>query len=186
MHQLELVQHPARSQAFAVPEDGATAHGDPLPLGELLEQRRPRSVDEPDPAPEERQWPAVRVLAARRRRDVDNDSHARLDELLGRDAIQIDVVDDRDVVSAQPPHEMLRAPIEPRPAGQLDRFACTPLRTLGSGSCSHLVLSIRSRRRQPSKGTRGRRAYARSPPAARPHRARGYAYALDRRAPSPR
>ena len=52
MDELELVEHPARGHAFAVPKDRAPAHGDPFPLGELFEERRPRSVDEPDAAPQ--------------------------------------------------------------------------------------------------------------------------------------
>ena len=141
----------------------------------------PPDVDDRTPP---RRTPAVRGsdTSARRRRDVDDDSHADSKGFLGRDTVEIDMVDDGDVVRGRPPHEVLRAPVSGPAAAHC--FAWRVL-VLGSGSCSSRPV-FRSRRRQPSKGTRGRRAYARSPSAARRRRAHGCAYASDRRVPSRR
>ena len=46
-------------------------------------------------------------ISGGRRRDVDDDAHPALDELLGRDAVEVCVVDDRDVLGPQPLDEVL-------------------------------------------------------------------------------
>ena len=90
---------------------------------------------------------------------------ARLDELLGRDPVEIGVVDDRDVVGLQP-DEVLRPPVEAaRPVSSTTAGALL-LRRI-SARVGIWYLSIRSRRLQPWRGTRDRRAYARSPRGAR-------------------
>ena len=72
--------------------------------------RRPRArsksaragrVDQPDPRADELERPGVREPPGRRGRDVDDGADARLGELLGGDAVDVGVVDDRDVVRAR-------------------------------------------------------------------------------------
>ena len=58
----------------------------------------PVDVDQAHAAADEQERAWVRVAAGVRRRHVDDDADAGLDELLGRDAVEIGVVDDRDVV----------------------------------------------------------------------------------------
>ena len=60
--------------------------------------------------------------------DVDDDAHAGLDELLRRDAVDVGVVDDRDVVRRQALHEILRAAVELGVAGELDEAHSTDAR----------------------------------------------------------
>src|SRR5438046_104489 len=74
----------------------------------------------PYTACDERERPQVREAPRRRGRDVDDDANAGLDELLGGDAVDVGVVDDRDVVRAEALDEVLRPPVELRVAGVLD------------------------------------------------------------------
>ena len=107
-------------EAVAVPEQAAAAHRQPLALADLVEESRARSVDQPNAAADEQQWARVRKPAALRRSDVDDDPDARLEQLFRGDTIEIGVVDDRDVVGAEPAGQVLRAPVELRGAGELD------------------------------------------------------------------
>ena len=68
---------------------------------ETASKSRRRRVDQPHAAAHELQRPGVREAAGLRLRDVDDDAHARLDQLLGRDTVEVGVVDDRDVVRAR-------------------------------------------------------------------------------------
>ena len=52
--------------------------------------------------------------------DVDDDPDTGLDQLLGRDAIDVGVIDDRDVVRGQPLDQVLRPAVQLGMAGQLD------------------------------------------------------------------
>jgi hypothetical protein len=81
--------------------------------------RRLRRVDQPRPAADEYERSGIRKTACLRGRDVDHDTDARIEQLLRRDAVEVGVVDDRDVVGREPPDEPLRAAIEPRGAGEL-------------------------------------------------------------------
>ena len=88
-------------------------------------------------------------------------------ELLGRDAVEVGVVDDRDVVGPQPLRRGSSC------AGRAVRGPCTR-RMPGAGSS------------QRSAGTPGRRAYARARPAARSSSSGSIACASGRRGPSRR
>ena len=101
----------------------AAADGQPLTVRDLVEELAARHVDQADAAADEEERAWVRVAARVRRRDVDDDADARLDELLGRDAVEVGVVDDRDVVGVQPADELLRPLAEPRRAGVFDEGA---------------------------------------------------------------
>ena len=140
--QLVLVERAARGEARAVPEEARAADGQPLTVRDLLEELAVGDVDQAHAAADEEQRPGVRIAARLRRRDVDDDAHARLDELLGGDAVDVGVVDDRDVVRAEPAHELLRPLAEPRRAGVLDQ-AVHPIRS-SSAEMNSLPPSIRS------------------------------------------
>jgi hypothetical protein len=86
---------------------------------DVVEERGAGGVDQADAAADELERARVREAAALRGRDVDDDAATRLRELLRRDAVEVGVVDDRDVVRGEALDEMLRPPVEPRGAGEL-------------------------------------------------------------------
>src|SRR5262249_61984886 len=72
----------------------------------------------------ERAW--IRKAPGERRRDVDDDAHARFRELFGRDSVDVGVIDDRDVVGGEPLDEVLGAAVELRLARELDEAHVLP------------------------------------------------------------
>ena len=135
------------------------------PSATCVEQVRARRVDEADARAHELERAGVRKAAGARGRDVDDGPHAGVDELLGRDAVEIDVVDDREVAGPQPLDEILRPPAEPGGAGDLGH--------------------ARARTRSPS-GTPRRRACARARRGARRPTSSSIPCGSGRRAPSRR
>ena len=119
--ELALLERTPRRHAGAVAEEAGAAHGQPLAVGELVEEARVVDVDQAHTAANELERAGVGVAPRLRGRDVDDDSHARLDELLGRDAVEVGVVDDRDVVGVEAPDELLRPLAEACRAGVLDQ-----------------------------------------------------------------
>ena len=119
--ELVLLERPPGREARAVPEEARAADGQPLAVRELVEELRVVDVDQADAAAHELERARVRVAARLRGRDVDDDAHAGLDELLGRDAVDVGVVDDGDVVRVQPADELLRPLAEACRAGVLDQ-----------------------------------------------------------------
>src|SRR6185503_10737541 len=109
----------ALGEERAVAPDVAPLDPDELAVGELVEERCTRGVDQPDPCAHELERAGVGKAARGRRRDVDDDPHAALDQLLGRDAVEIGVVDDRHVLGPEPPDEVLGAPSQARRPGDL-------------------------------------------------------------------
>ena len=87
---------------------------------DVLEEIGCGDVDQPDARTDERERAGVRKTTRLRGCHVDDDTHAGLDELLRGDAVEIGVVDDRDVVRRQPLDEVLGAAVELRVAGELD------------------------------------------------------------------
>jgi hypothetical protein len=81
-------------------------------------------VDEADPGARQHQRPGVRILAVGRRRRVHHRRDPAGDQLLGRDPVDVHVVDHGHVARLQPLHQVLRAPAEPRRA--LDRDGVGP------------------------------------------------------------
>ena len=127
-------------------EDLAAAQGDLLAVAQLVEQPLSRRVDQADPRLHEQQRPHVRVLATRRRRAVDDRRHAARDEVLRRDAIEVAMVDDRDLPGAQTLDQVL-GPL-PQPGGA-DDLAWPAGRIRPAAPCrgdGH-ALSLRSNRR---------------------------------------
>jgi hypothetical protein len=137
-HLLELggLEDVARHEARTVPVDPCAAHGQQLALTHLVEQLGAGRVDEAHAAADERERARVREAAGLGGGDIDDDAHAGLDELLRRDAVDVRVVDDGDVVRGQPLDEVLRPPVELRVAGVLDEAhgACTADRNLSPPS----------------------------------------------------
>ena len=121
--ELGLLECPAGRDTRPVPEEAPAANGEPLAVRDLVEELAARHVDQANASADEEERAGVRVAARVRRRDVDDDADARLDQLLGRDAVEIGVVDDRDVVGVQPADELLRPLAEPGGAGVLDECA---------------------------------------------------------------
>ncbi len=119
--QVMLLERTSRRNARAVAKEARAANGQPLAVGELVEQIRVVDVDQAHASANELERPRVRIAPRLRGRDVDDDADAGLDELLGRDAVDIGVVDDRDVVGMEPPDELLRPLAEAGRAGVLDQ-----------------------------------------------------------------
>jgi hypothetical protein len=118
--ELGRVQQAPAGEARAVAEDARAAHGQELAVADFVEQRRPRRVDQPHAAADEEQRPRIREASGLRVGHVHDDAHARLDQLLRRDAVEVGVVDDCDVVRGQPADEVLRLAVEARVTGELD------------------------------------------------------------------
>ena len=110
---------PAR-ETGAVAIQAPAAHGEDLPVRDLVEQVGTGRVDQAHAAADELERARVRKAATRGRRDVDDDAHARLGELLGRDPVEVGVVDDGDLVRPQALDEILRAAAESRRRGVLE------------------------------------------------------------------
>ena len=165
--ELAFLPCPAPGEARPVPEDAGAAHGQLLTLGDIVEQLRARDVDQRHAAADEQQRPDVRKAPGERLRHVDDDADAGLEQLLGGDPVEIGVVDDRDIVLAEPMHEALGPAVESCRPGELDQ-------------ASHGLPPQRW------PGTRVRRASAPAPPSARPGRAPRSACGSGRRGPSRR
>ena len=84
-----------------------------LALRDLVEEIGARNIDEADARPDELERPGIRKPAGGRARDVDDGPDARVRELLGRDAIEVDVVDDREVARLEPLDEVLGPASQP-------------------------------------------------------------------------
>ena len=75
------------------------SHEDRVPVGEELEQRVVGEVHEQDARFDEQLRPEVRVGAARGGAAVEHRDGARRDQLLGRDPIDVQVIDHRDLAA---------------------------------------------------------------------------------------
>src|SRR5207245_2598031 len=105
------------------------------------EERSARRVDQADTAAHERERARIRVAAALRLVHVHYDAHAGGDQLLRRDAVQIAVVDDRNVVRREPAGQVLRAPVDASRPDELDE---THRRTVERNSWPPSMRSISS------------------------------------------
>ena len=109
---LALGQHAVRAG------DRSAANGHGVAVRELLEERGADRVHQAHAGAREDQRARVRVAGARRGGDVDDRLHAGLDEVLGGHAVEVRVVDDRDVLGGEPAHEVLGA--LPQARGAMD------------------------------------------------------------------
>jgi hypothetical protein len=118
--ELPLLEYLSRRKTCSVAVETGSAHGQQLTLVHVFEETFSRHIDQADSSAHEckRSW--IWKAAGLRRSDVDHDAHTGLEERFRRDAIEIRVVDDRNVVGREPLDEILRAAIELRMAGELD------------------------------------------------------------------
>ena len=115
------VEHLAASEQLAPAQDlrarspvrAAHPHDERLAVRHRREQRVVGEVHEQDPRLDEQLRAQVRIGAARGAPAVEHHGGARRDQLLGGDAIDVEMVDQRDVASHERSDEQLRAP--PRP-----------------------------------------------------------------------
>ena len=135
----------ARGQARAVAEEIRAPDGEHLPVVHVVEQLRAGGIDQADAAAHEQQGTGVGEATALRVRDVHHHAHARLEQLLGRDTVEIGVVDDRDVARREASSEALGAPVEPGGPAVLD----VAHRTVERNSLPPSIRSSSSRRSSP-------------------------------------
>ena len=123
---LVRLKRTARHETRPVLEDARPADGHVVAVGKLFEELRLRSVDQPHPASHEQQRSRIREAAGLRAGDVDDHADARLEQLFGRRAVQILVVDDRHVARPEAADEALRPAAEPGGSRELDEaHACS-------------------------------------------------------------
>jgi hypothetical protein len=127
-------EHPPLCDARVVAVQTRAAHRDQLPVGDRFEEVRAWRVDQPDAAADELERSGIRVAPGLTRCHVHNHPHARLDQLLCRDPVEVCVVDDRDVVRPDALRQVLRAAIEPGVPGELDEAHTVSLGTLSRRS----------------------------------------------------
>ena len=92
-------------------------------VGDRVEQGVIRQVHQQDPGLDEQLRPEVRVGAARGASGVEDRTHFRRDQLLRRDAVQVDVVDQGDVAAHEMPDQQLRAPARAHRTADAERQA---------------------------------------------------------------
>ena len=95
------LERSAVGEARPVAEEARAADGHGVSVAELVEERRAGRVDQADAAAHEQERARVREAAGLRLGHVHDDADARLEQLLGRDAVDVLVVDDRDVAGAR-------------------------------------------------------------------------------------
>ena len=116
----------------------------PVAVVEQLEEAGARGIDEADPGPGQHQRPRVGVLAVGGGRGVEHGGDPGRDQLLGRDPVDVEVVDDGDVARAQLLHQVLGALSQA--GGPVDRRvrACpvaTPEQS-GEATATELVATV--------------------------------------------
>src|SRR6185503_4110260 len=122
---VRLRQGAAGREPRAVAEEARAADDEGLAVPDLLEEIGVAvHVDEPDPAAHQLERPGVREAPAHRGRDVDDDAYVRGEKLLRGHAVEVAVVDDRDVVRPEAPDEALRPLVEPRVTRELPEAHC--------------------------------------------------------------
>jgi hypothetical protein len=134
----------AGGEAGAVAEEARAANDEWLAFLHRLEEPGARCVDQADPAFDQGQRPRVRVVARQGRRDVDHHAHAALQELLGRDAVEVGMVDDGDVVRTETADEAFRPLVQFRGSVELDEGHLR--RTVERNSAPPSIRSSSSRR----------------------------------------
>jgi hypothetical protein len=127
---LELVRlkRAPRHQTRPVLEDARPADGYVIAVGKLVEELCLRGIDQPHPASHEQQRSRIREATSLGAGHVDHDADARIEQFLGRCAVEVLVVDDRDIARPEPADEILRPPTQPCRASELDEahwFSCT-------------------------------------------------------------
>ncbi len=121
---LGLGAHPRQVEHLAAGHEPAVdaqhllvAHRDRLAVGEPLEQRIVGQIHKMDARFDQQLRSQIRVGAAAGGAAVEHRHGARRDQLLGRYAVDVEVIDHRYVTALQMAHEQLRAPAHPRRTG---------------------------------------------------------------------
>ena len=160
-----LVELGPLGEQGSVSPDLATVDPEVIAVGDLLEELCAGRVDQPHARADELERAGVREASRGRGCDVDDDADAARGELLGRDAVDVGVIDDRDVVRAEVLDELLRP--SPEPCAACD-----------------LTVHVSRRPRSPLRRMPRRRASARARRGALRRRARRSACAWGRPGPS--
>ena len=104
-------------ELVVAPDLAVLGDADDVALVESLEQLGPDPVDETDARAEKADRAAVRVAAADRVVDVEHRDDPGVDEPVGRDAVEVAVVDDGDLAGFGPLHEVLGPAVDADRAG---------------------------------------------------------------------
>ena len=94
-------------------EQPVPRHPQDVSLADLRHEQWPDTVDQRYPGLDQDQRTEVRISASDRRRRVHHRRHSGLDETFRGNAVEILVVDHRDVPGVRPGHQVLRAPVDP-------------------------------------------------------------------------
>ena len=158
LHRASMTSATSRTCPRAISELVARHHAVGLDVHDLTLGDRhhlgPDVVDERDARLDDPDRPAVRVPARDRRRRVDHRAHAGGDEALGRDPVDVGVVDHRDLAGLHPPGEVLRPLVHPG-----DRLDGDALRAR-AGRRGALIRRRPRHRPDPSSSSACRRAWS--------------------------
>jgi hypothetical protein len=113
---------PALPEDVLAPVDRAALDADRLALAQPVEQLVAQVVDERDAGLDEHLGAEVRVPAGDGRFGVEHRRDPGGHQGVGRDPVEVDVVDDGDVPGPKPTDEPLRPAVEPRGTGDHARF----------------------------------------------------------------
>ena len=118
--ELPLLEHVPRRKTRSIAVETSAANGQELSLVHMLEEAVGHHVDQPDASTYECERSWIWKASGLRRGHVDHYAYSGFEECFRRDAIEIGVVDDRDVVRREPFDEILGAPVQLRVPGELD------------------------------------------------------------------
>ena len=138
-----------RATTFVPLQDVAAAHDDVVAVAEAVEDLVVGEVDEVDAGLDEQQRAHVRVGARRRGAAVQHGEHARGDEVLGGDAIEVLVVEHGDGPGAKLLDEALGPATQPRRPSELSAS--------GDGHRASLFVRVNGFRRAGARAGRAAR-----------------------------
>src|SRR5581483_4754846 len=125
LERLKGLRHALGHDVLA-PTDLGSVDAEDLALAHPFHDLRPDVVDQRDPGRRDQQRTDVRVAPGDRPGGVDHRARLGLDELLGRYAIEVFVVDDGDVAGLQPSRQALGADVDTRRANDPGVGAAVP------------------------------------------------------------
>ena len=100
---------PAVGHRLAVDQHRAAVDPQPVAVGEQPEEVRLRGIDQADAGVGQHQRPGVGIATVRGGRGVEDGDGTGVDQLLGGDPVDVDVVDDGDVAGPHPLDQVLGA-----------------------------------------------------------------------------
>ena len=104
---------PAAGDLLVADEDRVALDPHVYALAQRAEQVLAEVVDQRDAGLDQRLGAEIRVATGDRRLRVEDGGHADRDQRVGRDTVEVDVVDDRDVARAQATDQAFGTPVEP-------------------------------------------------------------------------